>query len=148
MDKKVIGIIVAYTLIMASLLAVTFVANWNPSGYDYSIDGQTLTIERGLFSKQKESVDVTDQQMEAVLFYLEVSKERSLWNMDVTVIGLILPFLLLGLIPDRRPFQKFIPKQWYIIIVVAIAALYTAYSVSGHLEHVNEIQKLAEQLLE
>ncbi|MGI8316573.1 hypothetical protein [Halobacillus mangrovi] len=148
MDKKVIGIIVAYTLIMTSLLVATFGADWNPSGYDYSIDGQSLTIEEGLFSKETETVDVSDKQMEAVLFYLEVSKERSLWYTDVTVIGLVLPFLLLGFIPERRPFQKFIPKQWYIIMVAAITLLYAAYSVTGHLEHLGQIEEYVSQLLE
>ncbi|TGB02627.1 hypothetical protein [Halobacillus salinus] len=147
MDKKTIGIIVAYTVIMGSLLFATFGLNWNPSGYDYTIDGETLTIERGLFSPEVEESNISDNQSEALLFYLELSKERSQWKVDLTVIGLLLPFLLLMFVPAKRPFKEKVPKNWYRLIVSGAAVLYIAYSVTQHVEIIEQINEYAKPLL-
>lgn len=148
MDKKMIGIIVAYTVVMASLLFVTFGIGWNPSGYEYSIEGDTMTIEQGLFSKNRETVNIEEKYSEALLFSAEISQERVQWKMDIIVIGLILPFLLLVLVPDRRPFREQVPAKWFIMIVVAAAALYAVYSGVAHAGNLEEIQRYADQLLE
>ncbi len=145
MDKKTIGIIAIYTVIMASLLVVTFGLNWNPSGYDYTIDGNTLTIERGA---EADKVNIENNQADAVLFYYELSKERQQWTVDVTVIGLLLPFLLLLFVPERQPFKKALPHNWYRLIIISIALLYTAYSVTQHIEYIGQIQEYVDQLLQ
>ncbi|RWZ58938.1 hypothetical protein EQV77_08265 [Halobacillus fulvus] len=145
MDKKTIGIIVAYTLIMTALLLVTFAGNWNPSGYDYTIDNQTVTIEKGT---EQWEVDVSDKQPDAFRFYVALSEERQQWRTDITAIALLLPFLLLIAVPERRPFKNMVPKKWYMLIVLAIAVIYVVYSLSFHVEQIGEIQRLVEQLRE
>lgn len=148
LNKKIIGIIVAYTLIMASLLSATFIAQWTPSGYDYSVEGETLTIEQGVFTKTATEVNIEEQQVEALRFYVALSGEREQWRVDVTAIGLLLPFLLLLVVPDRRPFQKFLSFKWYATIFVGVAVIYLAISIPAHLAHISEIHEYVNRLLE
>lgn len=147
MNRRTIGIIVIYTIIMAALLLVTFGLNWNPSGYDYTVEGDSLTIERGIFAPETEEINLENIQSDALLFYLELSKERQLWKIDLTIIGLLLPFILLLFVPENQPFKRVLPQKWYRLIVVSVVLLYAAYSITQHVGNIDQIQEYAEKLL-
>ncbi|MGP4076456.1 hypothetical protein [Halobacillus sp. K22] len=148
MDKKIIGITLAYAIIMMSLILVTFVGKWNPSGYSYSLSNQQLTIEKGLFSKETTDIAIEDRIDQAISFSLSISEENQQWRMDVIVIGLLLPFLLLLLVPERRPFKNHLSYPWFAVIVAALALLYASYSVPAHITEINDIQNQVNTLLQ
>ncbi|MCA0971063.1 hypothetical protein LCM20_10715 [Halobacillus litoralis] len=147
MNRKTIGIIVAYTIVMASLLFVTFGLNWNPSGYDYKVEGDTLTIERGMIASETQEVNIQDKQSTALLFYTALSKERGQWNIDLTMIGLLLPFILLLFVPEKQPLKETVPRKWYRLVVISAAVLYLAYSITQHVTNISLIQTYVERLL-
>ncbi|MCA0985436.1 hypothetical protein LCL89_15480 [Halobacillus yeomjeoni] len=147
MDKKIIGIIIAYTLIMGSLLIATFAGQWTPSGYDYSIEGETLTIEHRSFSGGEKKVNVENRQADALRFYVALSAERQQWRIDVMISALILPFILLLFTPERRPFKEQISLKWYTGIVAAIVIIYLSYTIPLHVSQVDEIQQYVNVLL-
>lgn len=143
MDKKIITVTGVYTVVMAGLLLLTFAADWNPSGYNYSVDSESLTIVEG---GKAETVLLEGNYQEAVLFMAKVSQVREQWNIDLLTIGLLLPFVLLMLVPERRPFQKQLTRNWYTAIVSAVAIFYLVYSVSTHILLHNEIIGYVERL--
>lgn len=146
LDKKVIGLIAGYAVVMAGLLFITFSLQWTPSGYSYSLEDQTLTIEEGHFQKEITTVDISNQQEAALRYSLAVSVERQHWRMDVTIIGLLLPFILFLFVPNRRPLKNTLPYKWYIGIIAAVVVLYGSYSIPNYVDEINEVQEYAEQL--
>ena len=148
MDKKKFGVAAIYILIMVPLLLVTYLANWNPSNISYDLDGEKLVIKEGVFAKEATEVDVGEKMDELLQFSLALSLESKLWRTDVTAIGLLLPFLLFALVPDRRPFRKKLPFKWYMTIVLAILVLYAAYSIPNHVSQIDDVYQYVRQLLE
>ncbi|MGP4069364.1 hypothetical protein [Halobacillus sp. B29] len=148
MDKKIIGITLTYAIIMMSLILVTFIGEWNPSGYSYSLSNETLTIEKGLFSKETTEIAIEDRIDQAISFSLSISEENQQWRMDVIVIGLLLPFLLLLFVPDRRPFKKQLSYPWFAVIVAALVVLYASYSVPAHITEISDIQNQVDTLVQ
>ncbi|WLR48883.1 hypothetical protein LC065_06855 [Halobacillus litoralis] len=106
MDKKTIGVAGIYVLIMLPLLLLTYGANWNPSNISYELNGDTLVILEGIGKEEVAEVNVEDRMNDLLQFTLAVSVENKQWSTDVWVIGLLLPFLLFAIVPDRRPFKK------------------------------------------
>jgi hypothetical protein len=143
MDKKIIAVIGVYTVIMTALLLLTFAADWNPSGYDYSLNGETLTIEDG---NEDETISIEGKYEDAVLFMARVSQVREQWNIDLITTGLLLPFVLLLFVPERRPFRQQLSTNWYATIVSTIAVFYLVYSISTHVMLVSEINTYVERL--
>ncbi|SFK60846.1 hypothetical protein SAMN04487936_12220 [Halobacillus dabanensis] len=148
MDKKKFGVAAIYIIIMVPLLLVTYFANWNPSNISYELKGENLVIEEGVFMKETTEVDVGEKMDELLQFSLAVSLESKLWRTDVTVIGLLLPFLLFAVVPDRRPFRKNLPFKWYMTIVLAILVLYAAYSIPNHVSQIAEVHQNVSHLVE
>ncbi|MFQ3546361.1 hypothetical protein Q7A53_19945 [Halobacillus rhizosphaerae] len=146
MTNKMIGLIAVYAVIMAGLLYVTFAEEWNPSGNTYSVEDQTLTIEQGVFSKDTRTIDMKGKQADVLRYFLAMSVEREHWRQDLTVIGLILPFLLFIFYRDRRPFKSYVSYGWYVTIIAAIAVLYAAYSIPGHVSEIQDIHQQVNQL--
>jgi hypothetical protein len=148
LDKKKFGVAAIYILIMAPLLLVTYFANWNPSNISYDLNGENLVIKEGVFTKETTEVDVGEKMDELLQFSLAISLESKLWRTDVTVIGLLLPFLLFAVVPDRRPFRKNLSFKWYMTIVLAILVLYAAYSIPNHVSQIDDIHQYVSHLLE
>ncbi|UOQ45308.1 hypothetical protein MUN89_04990 [Halobacillus salinarum] len=147
MNKKMLAIIGSYAVIMGLLLILTFSFQWNPSGYDYTIGDQSLTVEKGWISPDENTINVEGKQAEMLQFLLALSVEREHWRQDVTVIGLLLPFVLFLFYKQRRPFKNQVSYSWYVTIILAITALYAAYSTSGHLKEIEDIRSQLQQLL-
>lgn len=148
MDKKRIGVAAIYVLIMVPLLLLTYGANWNPSNISYDLNEETLVVKEGVSAEEIGSVNVKGEEADLLKFSLALSQENKQWKTDVTVIGLLLPFLLFALVPDRRPFRKKISFKWYLTIVLAILLLYAASSIPSHFTQINEVHQYVDQLLE
>ncbi|WP_281974479.1 hypothetical protein [Halobacillus litoralis] len=147
MDKKKLTILLAYAIVMTGLLLLTFGAEWNPSNYSYSLNNGTMVIEKGL-SQELEEVSVGDRMDDVLRYTLAVSAEQQQWRIDVTVIGILLPFLLLLFIPNLRPLKKHLSTRWYVTIVLAILVVYAAYSIPNHISNINEVHEQVSRLLE
>ncbi|MGR9048453.1 hypothetical protein ACQ4XT_07490 [Halobacillus faecis] len=148
MDKKTIGVAGIYVLIMLPLLFLTYGANWNPSNISYELNGDTLVILEGIGKEEVAEVNVEDRMNDLLQFTLAVSVENKQWSTDVWVIGLLLPFLLFVIVPDRRPFKKNLSFKWYLTIVLAILVLYAAYSIPNHVAQVKEVNEYVNLLLQ
>ncbi|SEH46158.1 hypothetical protein SAMN05192559_101573 [Halobacillus karajensis] len=148
MNKKTIGVAGIYILIMLPLLLLTYGANWNPSNISYDLDGETLVIKEGLGEEEVAEVNVQDRMNELLQFTLAVSVENKQWKTDVLVIGILLPFILFAIVPERRPFKKNLSFKWYMTSILAILVLYAAYSVPAHVTQIAEVHQYVDHLLE
>ncbi|WP_226581494.1 hypothetical protein [Halobacillus litoralis] len=148
MDKKRISLISVYALVMVGLFIATFGGQWNPSNYSYTMNEDTVVIEKGLFSEKVEAVDIDEHINNILLFQVALSEERQLWRLDVGMIGLMLPLLAFLFIPQQRPLKKYLSFKWYMTVVLAILVLYMAYSIPNHLTQIENVHEYVRILVE
>ncbi|MCP3033488.1 hypothetical protein LF817_19370 [Halobacillus sp. A1] len=147
MNKKMITFTSVYALIMAALLVLTFLYDWNPSGYSFEGDGSTVSIKQGVTGEEVGQADLAEDTSGILLFQAAIQDVKAHWQQDLIVISLLFPLILFSLFKEAQPFKEILPHKWFVTMTIAIIVIYAVATLPSYIGEIQSVHDRAEVLL-